>query len=348
MSAKRAILVTGGAGFIGSHTCVELLENGHEVVIIDDHSNSDPHVYERIRRLTDRPLTAYQGDIRDAGLLDEVFDGHAIDAVIHFAAKKAVGESVAIPLDYYSINVGGTIALLEAMVRHKVTDLVFSSSCSIYGEASAARINECATPAPTNPYARSKWMGEQILSDACLRYPELRVVALRYFNPVGAHPTGALGEDPRGVPNNVLPYISQAASGRVSLLSIFGDDYATHDGTGVRDYIHVMDVANGHRTALDHLDSGFSAVNLGTGVGTSVLELVRIFETVSGRPVPFTIGQRREGDVACLIADPGKARRCWGWSAQLTLEDACRDMWSFQQANPVGYALDEQSVHSIR
>jgi UDP-glucose 4-epimerase len=342
----REVLVTGGAGFIGSHTCVELLQHGYVPVVIDDHSNSNPLAYARIEQVTGTPIVAYRGDIRDAGLLNEVLTAHHIDAIIHFAAKKAVGESFELPLDYYSINVGGTIAVLEAMVRHGVLNLVFSSSCSIYGAAAAGRLDESAAPAPTNPYARSKWMGEQILSDACIGYPELHVLALRYFNPIGAHVSGVLGEDPLGIPNNVLPYISQAASGRRDRLTIFGDDYETPDGTGIRDYIHVMDVADGHRVALDRLAdrAGLSVLNLGTGIGTSVLELVHIFESVSGRPVPFQVGPRRDGDVASLIADPGEAKRRWGWSARRSVEDACRDMSAFQLANPLGYASVEVPV----
>lgn len=342
------ILVTGGAGFIGTHTCVELLEQGYDVVVLDDHSNSSPLALERVTQVAGAPVLSYVGDIRDGATLDAIFRAHEIHAVIHFAAKKAVGESVEKPLEYYSINVGGTLALVEAMVRHSVWNLVFSSSCSIYGDASAEPIEESTPAAPTNPYARSKWMCEQILADACIRHPQLHVIALRYFNPVGAHPSGALGEDPRGVPNNVLPYLSQAAAGRFAQLTVFGDDYPTPDGTGVRDYIHVMDVAAGHRVALEHMHDqhGMLQVNLGTGTGTSVLELIREFERASGRPVPYKIGHRRAGDVATLVADPSLARRLWDWRAIRTVTDVCQDMWRFQCRNPRGYDSSASAVRA--
>ncbi|MFC7221007.1 UDP-glucose 4-epimerase GalE [Streptomyces polyrhachis] len=338
----QTVLVTGGAGFIGSHTCVELLLSGYEVVVLDDHSNSSPEALERVAKTAGRPIAAaYSADVRDRRALDTVFAGHRVDAVIHFAAKKAVGESVRIPLAYYDINVGGTTALLAAMHAHGVHRLVFSSSCSIYGDATTVPLTEDSPAAPTNPYATTKWTCERILDDLCRRLPELRVLALRYFNPAGAHPEGLLGEDPRGVPNNVMPFLSQIAVGRRGELRVFGDDYPTPDGTGVRDYIHVADVAEGHRVALDHLDDtpGMSVFNLGTGHGSSVLELVRAFEEVSGRPIPYRIVERRPGDVAELVADPAKVTAAWGWRARHDVAAMCRDAWNFQQLNPRGYGL---------
>ncbi|MFF7449771.1 MULTISPECIES: UDP-glucose 4-epimerase GalE [unclassified Streptomyces] len=337
----RTVLVTGGAGFIGSHTCVELLRSGHEVVVLDDHSNSSPEALERVAKIAGRPIAAvHTADVRDRRALDAVFASHAIDAVIHFAAKKAVGESVLIPLTYYDINVGGTTALASVMHDHGVHRLVFSSSCSIYGNATVVPLTETSPAAPTNPYATTKWTCEQILADLCRHVPELRVLALRYFNPAGAHPSGLLGEDPRGVPNNIMPFLAQVAVGRRKELSVFGDDYPTPDGTGVRDYIHVMDVAEGHVAALDHLDDepGLQVFNLGTGHGSSVLELVRAFEEACGLPVPHRVAPRRPGDVAELVADPAKVAAAWGWTARRDVAAMCRDAWRFQRLNPNGYA----------
>jgi UDP-glucose 4-epimerase len=340
---RRTILVTGGAGFIGSHTCVELLQNGYDVVVVDDLSNSFRSALDRIERVAGRPLTGrFDIDIRDQTALSAVFDIHPVDAVIHFAAKKAVGESVGLPLEYYDINVGSTIQLLTSMASHGVRNLVFSSSCSIYGAGNKARFTEDDDAAPTNPYARSKWMCEQILADACVRYPELRVIALRYFNPTGAHPSGILGEVPRGVPNNLMPFLTQVAVGRLDRVHIFGADYATEDGTCVRDYIHVVDVADGHRSALDHLDDapGLQRFNLGTGVGTTVLQLVEAFQRVSGILLPVSIEGRRPGDVDTLVADPARVTREWGWRATRDVDQMCADAWAFQRQNPFGY-VDE-------
>ncbi|MFJ5833602.1 UDP-glucose 4-epimerase GalE [Streptomyces sp. NPDC093089] len=337
----KTVLVTGGAGFIGSHTCVELLRSGHEVVVLDDHSNSSPEALERVAKIAGRPIAAvHTADVRDRRALDAVFTSHPVDAVIHFAAKKAVGESVRIPLTYYDINVGGTTALVSAMHDHGVHRLVFSSSCSIYGDATVVPLAEDSPAAPTNPYATTKWTCERILADLCRHVPELRVLALRYFNPAGAHPSGLLGEDPSGVPDNIMPFLTQIAVGRREELSVFGDDYPTRDGTGVRDYIHVVDVAEGHVAALDHLDDkpGLQVFNLGTGRGSSVLELVRAFEEASGRPVPHRVAPRRPGDVAELVADPAKVAAAWGWTARRDLAAMCRDSWNFQQQNPYGYA----------
>ncbi|MGW5640433.1 UDP-glucose 4-epimerase GalE [Streptomyces sp. NPDC003832] len=337
----RTILVTGGAGFIGSHTCVELLRVGHEVVVLDDHSNSCPEVLERVAKTAGRPVAAaHVADVRDRRALDEVFDRHPIDAVIHFAAKKAVGESVQIPVTYYDINVGGTTTLVSAMHDHGVHRLVFSSSCSIYGNATTVPLTEDSPAAPTNPYATTKWTCERILADLCRHVPEMRVLALRYFNPAGAHPDGELGEDPHGVPNNIMPFLTQIAVGRRDELSVFGDDYPTPDGTGIRDYLHVVDVADGHRAAIDHIDDepGMRVFNLGTGRGASVLDLVTVFEEVTGRPIPYRVTARRPGDVAELVADPTKAMAHWGWTARRDLAAMCRDAWNFQQRNPYGYA----------
>jgi UDP-glucose 4-epimerase len=342
------ILVTGGAGYIGSHTCVELLDHGHEVVVVDNFSNSSPLALEHVQKVAGRPLLAvHEVDLRDRPALTEVFAAHPVDAVIHFAALKAVGESTEMPLEYYDNNIGATTSLLAAMRAHDVRDLVFSSSCSIYGEADRIPIAEDAPARPTNPYASSKWICEQILADACRRLPELTVFSLRYFNPVGAHPSGLLGEDPRGVPNNVMPYLSQVAVGRRAQLRVFGDDYETPDGTAVRDYIHVLDVANAHRVALERRSEhrGLTVLNLGTGVGTSVLELVRAFGKASGRPIPYTCVERRPGDVAALVADPTAAAR-WGWHARRDLTDMCRDAWLFQRLNPNGYAAERELAPS--
>jgi UDP-glucose 4-epimerase len=333
------ILVTGGAGFIGSHACVDLLEHGYEVVVVDNYSNSNPAALDRVQKIVGRPLTAYQVDVRDRVALSRVFASHPIDAVIHFAGKKAVGESMQIPLDYYDINLGGTTSLLLTMHQHGVHRLVFSSSCSIYGEAERMPLTENDEANPTNPYASSKWFCEQLLGDACRRYPHLSAIALRYFNPIGAHPSGMLGEDPCGVPNNVVPYLTQVAVGRRERLSIFGGDYATPDGTAVRDYLHVMDLVDGHRVALEHLGdgNGLRVFNLGTGVGTSVRELVTAFSEACGTQLPFEVVDRRPGDVRELIADPSKATTAWGWHARHDLAAMCRDAWRFQRLNPAGY-----------
>lgn len=339
MTSPQTVLVTGGAGFIGSHTCLELLEAGYEVVSLDNYSNSSPVALDRVQKLAGRPLTVYEGDVRDAGILDMVFDRYPIDVVVHFAAKKAVGESVRMPLAYWDINVGGTISLVEAMVRHGVRDLVFSSSCSIYGEADTLPITEESPARPTNPYARSKWVCEQFLRDVTSGVPEMSVICLRYFNPVGAHPSGELGEDPTGVPNNVMPYAMQVAVGRLESLTIFGDDYATVDGTGVRDYIHVVDLARGHRMAIDHRreQAGIQVFNLGTGVGTSVRQLVAAVESAAGAPIAWRSEGRREGDVAELVADPTLVAQRWGWRTEKNVKAMCEDAWRFQQANPEGY-----------
>jgi UDP-glucose 4-epimerase len=333
------VLVTGAAGFIGTHTCVELLRAGHRVVGIDNFANSSPCAVERVRKVADGELDFVRLDLRDRAGLDQVFTQWKIDAVVHFAALKAVGESVDIPVEYYDTNVNATLGLVTAMREHAVHRLVFSSSCSVYGDAQSVPIREDAPVRPTNPYARSKWMCELILADVCARYPQWHVTSLRYFNPAGAHESGLIGEDPRGVPNNVLPYVAQVAVGRLRELSVFGDDYPTPDGTGVRDYIHVMDLAEGHRLALDHLDDapGHRVINLGTGTGTSVKQLLAAFSRACGRELPSRVVGRRSGDVAELVADPAAARDLLGWSACRDIDDMCQDAWEFQRLNPNGY-----------
>jgi UDP-glucose 4-epimerase len=335
----ETILVTGGGGFIGSHACVSLVENGYDVVIIDDHSTSSPHSIDRIRQLSERAVTAYSFDIADRAQVTEVLRGHDVDAVIHFAARKAVGESVQIPLEYFDVNVGGTASLLRAMRDADVRRLVFSSSCSIYGDGEGGLLNEAAAARPTNPYAWSKWVCEQMISQAVRYHPELQAISLRYFNPIGAHPSSLLGEDPAGVPKNIMPFLTQIAIGRHDRLSIFGDDYPTPDGTAIRDYIHVMDVVDGHVVALDHLSDSndMEVMNLGTGAGTSVLELRSAFADACGRDIPYVICPRRPGDVPELVADATRAHDRWGWKPRQTLEDMCRDAWQFQQKNPNGY-----------
>jgi UDP-glucose 4-epimerase len=333
----QTVLVTGGAGFIGSHTCVELLDHGHAVVVVDDHSTSSPAALDAVQALAGRHLAAYRADLRDTAALDAVFAAHRIDAVVHFAARKAVGESIAMPLEYYDVNVGGTVALLRTMLANGVHRLVFSSSCSIYGDGGGHPLTEDDPARPTNPYARSKWMCEQVIADTARRYPELSALALRYFNPAGAHPSGLLGEDPRGPLNNVMPHLMQVAVGRRDRVQIFGSDYPTPDGTAVRDYVHVVEIAEGHRMALERLEPGMRVLNLGTGVGTSVLGLVDAFAEASGRKIPYDLVDRRPGDVAELVADAGRVAAEWGWRARRDVTEMCRDAWRFQQLHPDGY-----------
>ncbi|MFF4755435.1 UDP-glucose 4-epimerase GalE [Streptomyces sp. NPDC002514] len=339
MSQPRTILVTGGAGFIGSHTCAELLSHGHDVVVVDNHENSVPEALHRVESVAGRPLTAaYVLDVRDREALSGVFASHPVDAVIHFAGRKAVAESVRMPVEYYDTNVGGTTALLEVMSEHHVHRLVFSSSCSLYGATARMPLAEDDPVAPVNPYARSKWMCEQILTDVCAHRPEFTVHALRYFNPVGAHPSGLLGEDPLGVPDNLMPYVAQVAAGLREHVTVFGDDWPTPDRTGVRDYIHVMDVAEGHRIALERpAPPGPHVLNLGSGQGTSVLQLIEAYQQASGRSVPYRIGPRRPGDVPELVADGSAAAGIWGWRPVRDLARMCQDSWRFQVDNPHGY-----------
>ncbi|WP_313951190.1 UDP-glucose 4-epimerase GalE [Accumulibacter sp.] len=327
------ILVTGGSGYIGSHACVALLAAGHDVTVVDDLSNSRPEVLDRIAEISGQRPTFFKGDVRDHGLLRRIFAASPIDAVIHFAGLKAVGESVAQPLRYYDCNVGGTIALCEVMAEASVNTLIFSSSATVYGDPASVPIREDFPRSATNPYGASKLMVEDILADLARANPQWRIARLRYFNPVGAHHSGLIGEEPNGIPNNLLPYVAQVAEGKRERLSVFGSDYPTPDGTGVRDYIHVMDLAEGHLAALDYLldKGGLLTVNLGTGCGYSVLDMVRAFETASGRPVPYALVPRRPGDVAACYADPALAAHLLGWRAQRGIEQMCSDAWRWQQ-----------------
>ena len=334
------VLVTGGAGYIGSHTCVALLEAGHDVVVVDNLCNSKPAALERVEEIAGRKLRRfYRADIRDVSVLMEVFAEHRVDAVIHFAALKAVGESVAQPLAYYENNLGGLFSLLKAMDAADVRRMVFSSSATVYGDPASVPICEDFPTAATNPYGRTKLMCEEVLRDLVAADARWNVALLRYFNPVGAHASGLIGEDPNGIPNNLMPYVSQVAVGRLKELQVFGGDYATPDGTGVRDYIHVVDLAAGHVAAVERMDGlpGVTCVNLGTGRGYSVLDVAKAFERASGREVPYRIVARRPGDVAACWADAGLAHKVLGWQPQFDLDAMCRDAWRWQSQNPDGY-----------
>ena len=335
------ILVTGGAGYIGSHTALELLNAGHDVTVVDNLCNSKEEALRRVRSLTGKPIAFHRADVLDAVALDRVFAARPVDAVIHFAALKAVGESVLKPLDYYSNNLTGAISLLYAMRRHGVKTLVFSSSATVYGAPASVPIHEDApTGGITNPYGWTKLMTEQIMSDLQSAEPDWRIARLRYFNPVGAHASGRIGEDPHGMPNNLMPFVAQVAIGKRPELRIFGNDYPTPDGTGVRDYIHVVDLALGHLAALNHLTSHaphLLTVNLGTGRGYSVLEMIRAFEKASGRRVPYSFAPRRAGDIATCYADPTFSQKLLGWQACRTLDDMCADTWRWQSQNPNGF-----------
>ncbi|MGA8010471.1 MAG: UDP-glucose 4-epimerase GalE [Thiomonas sp.] len=333
------ILVTGGAGYIGSHTCVALIEAGYVPLVYDNLCNSSAESLARVERITGKRPAFIQADIRDAAQLDAVFAQHKIDAVIHFAGLKAVGESVEKPLMYYDNNVGGTVALLEAMQRAKVHEIIFSSSATVYGDPASVPIREDFPLSATNAYGRSKLMIEEILGDLHRAEPNWRIARLRYFNPVGAHESGLIGEDPRGIPNNLMPYVTQVAVGRLQKLRVFGGDWPTVDGSGVRDYIHVMDLAEGHVAALRHLlaAEGMFTVNLGTGQGYSVLQMVQAFGKSIGRDLPYEIVARRPGDIAECWADPAAAKNLLGWSAKRDLNTICADAWRWQQGNPEGY-----------
>ncbi len=334
------VLVTGGAGYIGSHTAVQLLEAGHVVVVADNFSNSKPSVLLRIERIAGSHLTMHNIDVSDRAALDALFAAESIDAVIHFAGSKAVGESVAKPVLYYRNNIGSTLTLVEAMSNHGVNHLVFSSSATVYGTNAPVPMSEDLPTSATNPYGWTKVMIEQILTDLAVAEPQWRIALLRYFNPVGAHSSGQLGEDPSDIPNNLMPFIAQIAIGRREKLSVFGGDYDTEDGTGVRDYIHVDDLAAGHLAAMEWIidhDRSVSTWNLGTGHGTSVLELVEAFRKASGQEIPYAVGPRRPGDVANSYADPSRAHEELGWSATRSVEDMCADTWRWQQGNPHGY-----------
>ncbi len=324
------ILITGGAGYIGSHTCVTLLERGYDVIVADNFVNSRRQVLDRIREITKRDFAFYEIDVTDEEAVEQVFTEHRIDGVIHFAGLKAVGESVHKPLEYYQNNVLSTIVLAKACIRHGVGKFVFSSSATVYGDNEVPLVETMPLRPTTNPYGETKAMCERILTDAAKAHPQFAVSLLRYFNPIGAHESGLIGEAPNGIPNNLMPYITQVAKGKLDKLRVFGDDYPTIDGTGVRDYIHVVDLAEGHMAALEHLVEGAHVYNLGTGQGTSVLQLVRTFEEVNGVEIPYEITARRPGDVAESYADVTKAMRELNWTAKRGLEEMCRDAWRFE------------------
>lgn len=336
---NSAVLVTGGAGYIGSHTVLELLAHGHSVVVLDDFTNSSPFVMDRLAMLAGMPVALEVADVRDFMAVRDVLARHEIDAVFHFAGLKAAAESCVHPLSYFDVNISGSIALLRAMHEAGVHQLVFSSSATVYGDSNRNPIDEQAARTATNPYGRSKLVVEDLIEDVCRVHPEFRAARLRYFNPIGAHPSGLIGEDPRGTPNNLMPYVCQVGMGYRESLEVFGDDYPTRDGTGVRDYLHVMDLARAHVDALNYLASEDAnlTVNLGTGRGYSVLELVHAFEQVSGRPIPFKVVGRRVGDTPEIIADPGLAKKLLGWCAKYDLVKMCQDAWRWQTSNPHGY-----------
>ncbi len=334
------VLVTGGAGYIGSHTCVELLNSGYGVVVIDNLCNSNPKSLDRVRELTGKELTFYEGDVRDEALLKKIFRENDIGCVIHFAGLKAVGESVSIPWKYYDNNLNSTLVLTKVMKEAGMMNIIFSSSATVYTADNEMPLKETSrTGGCTNPYGWTKYMTEVILSDMSKAEKDWSVVLLRYFNPIGAHPSGRMGEDPRGIPNNLMPYITQVAVGRREKLSVYGNDYPTHDGTGVRDYIHVVDLAKGHVAAVDYAckHKGCEVFNLGTGVGYSVLDMVNTFREVNQVELPYVIAPRRPGDIATCYADPTKSREVLGWTAEHDLADMCRDSWNWQKNNPMGY-----------
>lgn len=334
------VLLAGGAGYIGSHTCVELIEAGHDVVIADNYSNSCPEAVKRVEEITGRSIPLYEADVCDSEAVDKIFAENKIDAVIHFAGLKAVGESCEKPVEYYRNNIDSTLTLLETMKKYGVNRFIFSSSATVYGTPKTVPLVETMpTGSPTNPYGWTKLMMEQILSDTARANPDMSIVLLRYFNPIGAHKSGRIGEDPNGIPNNLMPYITQVAAGRLEKLGVFGDDYPTHDGTGVRDYIHVVDLAKGHVKAIEYSadHKGTEIFNLGTGTGYSVLDIVKAFSKVNNIEIPYVIKPRRAGDVAECFADATKAKDVLGWVAENNLEDMCRDSWNWQSNNVNGY-----------
>ncbi|SFV55168.1 UDP-glucose 4-epimerase [hydrothermal vent metagenome] len=340
MNKSSTILVTGGAGYIGSHTVVLLIEAGYNVLIFDNFSNASKESIKRVEKIVGKSITVIEGDIRNKEDLKKVFENHTIDSVIHFAGLKAVGESVEKPLKYYDNNVTGTVTLCEVMSEYGCKSIVFSSSATVYGDPHTTPIKEDFPLSATNPYGRSKLFIEEILRDLYISDNTWKVILLRYFNPVGAHSSGTIGEDPNGIPNNLMPYITQTAVGKLSCLGVFGDDYDTHDGTGVRDYIHVVDLANGHVKAIEKIDgiNEVLTVNLGTGKGYSVLDMVKAFEKASGKEVPYCIAPRRAGDIAKCYADPSYAKEVLGWEATKGIDEMCQDSWRWQEANPKGYA----------
>ena len=334
------ILVTGGAGYIGSHTCVELLNAGYDVVIIDNLYNSNQKAVDRIEEITGKKVKFYPDDMMDRAAVKRVFDENKIDAVIHFAGLKAVGESVHKPIEYYRTNIGSTLNLTDEMRAHDCKNIIFSSSATVYGDPVEIPITEnCPKGTCTNPYGWTKWMQEQILTDIHTADPEWNVILLRYFNPIGAHKSGLIGEDPKGIPNNLLPYVAQVAIGKLPEINVFGNDYDTPDGTGVRDYIHVVDLARGHVKAIERFakKDGVFICNLGTGHGYSVLDVIHAFEKACGKELPYVIRERRPGDIATCYSSPAKAEKELGWTAEFDLEDMCRDSWNWQQKNPNGY-----------
>ena len=334
------ILVTGGAGYIGSHTCVELLNAGYDVVIIDNLYNSNQKAVDRIEEITGKKVKFYPDDMMDRAAVKRVFDENKIDAVIHFAGLKAVGESVHKPIEYYRTNIGSTLNLTDEMRAHGCKNIIFSSSATVYGDPAEIPITEnCPKGTCTNPYGWTKWMQEQILTDIHTADPEWNVILLRYFNPIGAHKSGLIGEDPKGIPNNLLPYVAQVAIGKLPEINVFGNDYDTPDGTGVRDYIHVVDLARGHVKAIERFakKDGVFICNLGTGHGYSVLDVIHAFEKACSKKLPYVIRERRPGDIATCYSSPAKAEKELGWTAEFDLEDMCRDSWNWQQKNPNGY-----------
>ena len=336
----KTTLVTGGAGYIGNHTLIELINNNFDVVVVDNLVNSSRESLRRVEQITGHEIPFIEADVRDQSVLDDIFTTYNIDSVIHFAGLKAVGESVAKPLEYYDNNLVSTLALLEAMREHNVKQLVFSSSATVYGSPSELPLRETSTVGVglTNPYGKTKYMIEQIIQDYCAADPTFEATILRYFNPIGAHQSGQIGEDPNGIPNNLLPYVAQVAVGKLQSVGVFGNDYDTPDGTGVRDYIHVVDLARGHVAALQHMKAGASIYNLGTGSGTSVLEIIKAFSKAFGRDLPYEIKPRRAGDIAACYADCSKAERELGWRAELSIEQACADSWRWQSQNPNGFS----------
>lgn len=336
----KTTLVTGGAGYIGSHTLIELINNNFDVVVVDNLVNSSRESLRRVEQITGHEIPFIEADVRDQSVLDDIFTTYSIDSVIHFAGLKAVGESVAKPLEYYDNNLVSTLALLEAMRKHGVKQLVFSSSATVYGSPSELPLRETSTVGVglTNPYGKTKYMIEQIIQDYCAADPTFEATILRYFNPIGAHQSGQIGEDPNGIPNNLLPYVAQVAVGKLQSVGVFGNDYDTPDGTGIRDYIHVVDLARGHVAALQHMKAGASIYNLGTGSGTSVLEIIKAFSKACGRDLPYEIKPRRAGDIAACYADCSKAERELGWRAELSIEQACADSWRWQSQNPNGFS----------
>ncbi len=336
---KKTILLTGGAGFIGSHTLVELLQRGYAVAVVDNLCNSCEEALFRVRKITGKNFAFYNADVRNRAAMDMIFTENKFDAVIHFAGLKAVGESCKKPIEYYENNIYGTLVLLETMRAHNVKKLVFSSSATVYGNPEKLPLTEeCRTGGTTNPYGTSKYYLEGILQDVYRADPAWNIILLRYFNPVGAHESGLIGEDPKGIPNNLMPYVAQVASGKLEKINVFGDDYPTKDGTGVRDYIHVVDLARGHVAAIEKCkDAGVRVYNLGTGVGYSVLDMIHAFEKACGKKLPYVICPRRDGDIAECYADSSKAERELGWKAQFGIEEMCRDRWNWQSKNPEGY-----------